>query len=111
LVRYIDQTAGMSADEAVTCALAHNGDLLAARKEIAAAQALLKQAGFRPNPKLDVEGSRQMNGKDNSVMVNAILPWSLAGVVRPASPWPSVSLSCASMNWRIVNDCLPRKYD
>lgn len=79
LVRYIDQTAGMSADEAVTYALARNGDLLAARKEIKAAQALVKQAGLRSNPKLDVEGSRQMNGKDNSLMASAILPLELGG--------------------------------
>src|SRR5882672_3450920 len=79
LVRYIDQTAGMSADEAVTFALTHNGDLLATRKEIEAAQALVRQAGLRPNPKLDVEGSRQMNGKDNSVMARAILPLELGG--------------------------------
>jgi len=79
LVRYIDQTAGMSVDEAVTYALANNGDLLATRKEIEAAQALVKQAGFRPNPKLDIEGARQINGKDNSVMAGAMLPLELGG--------------------------------
>lgn len=79
LVRYIDQTAGMTADEAVIYALSHNGDLLATRKEIEAAQALVKQAGLRANPKLDVEGSRQMSGKDNSVMANAALPLELGG--------------------------------
>lgn len=79
LVRYIDQTAGMSVDEAVTYALAHNGDLLAARKEIEAAQALVKQAGLRPNPKLDIEGARQINGRDNSVMAGAMLPLELGG--------------------------------
>src|SRR5882724_3385626 len=79
LVRYIDQTAGMSADEAVTYGLANNGDLLATRKEIEAAQALVKQAGFRPNPKLDIEGARQINGKDNSVMAGAMLPLELGG--------------------------------
>jgi len=79
VIRYIDQTAGMSADEAVTYALSHNGDLLATRKEIEAAQALVKQAGSRPNPKLDIEGSRQINGKDNSVMATATLPLELGG--------------------------------
>ena len=79
LSRYIDQTAGMSADEAVSYALAHNGDLLATRKEIEAAQALVKQAGLRPNPKLDVEGSRQISGKDNSIMASASLPLELGG--------------------------------
>jgi len=79
LVRYIDQTAGMSADEAVAYALGHNGELLATRKEIEAGQALVRQAGFRPNPKLDVEGSRQVNGKDNTVMAGAMLPLELGG--------------------------------
>ncbi len=79
LARYIDQTAGMSADEAVTYALAHNGDLLATRKELEAAQALVKQAGFRPNPKLDIEGSRQVNGKDNNAMASASVPLELGG--------------------------------
>jgi cobalt-zinc-cadmium efflux system outer membrane protein len=79
LLRYIDQTAGMSVDEAVAYALAHNGDLLATRKEIEAAQALVKQAGLRSNPKLDAEGSRQINGKDNSVMASAVLPLELGG--------------------------------
>lgn len=79
LSRYIDQIAGMSADEAVTYALAHNGDLLATRKEIEASQALVKQASLRPNPKLDIEGARQINGKDNSVMAGAMLPLELGG--------------------------------
>jgi len=50
VLRYIDQSAGMTADEAVTYAWRHNGDLLASRKEIEAAQALIKQAGFRAIP-------------------------------------------------------------
>src|SRR6266513_1352079 len=61
VARYLDPLAGMTADEAVAYALAHNGELLAARKEIEAAEALVKQAGLRPNPRLDVEGSRQIN--------------------------------------------------
>ena len=79
LARYMDQTAGMSADEAVTYALTHNGDLLATRKEIEAAQALVRQAGLRPNPKLDIEGSRQINGADNRVTAGAMLPLELGG--------------------------------
>jgi cobalt-zinc-cadmium efflux system outer membrane protein len=73
----------MTADEAVAYALAHNGELLAARKEIEAAEALVKQAGLRSNPRLDVEGSRQINGKDNTVMATAMLPLELGGR-RPA---------------------------
>src|SRR5438105_3515498 len=40
VARYVDPLTGMTADEAVVYALAHNGELLAARKEIEAAEAL-----------------------------------------------------------------------
>jgi cobalt-zinc-cadmium efflux system outer membrane protein len=79
LAKYVDPVSGMTADDAVAYALAHNGELEAARKEIDAAQALVKQAGLRPNPRLDVNGSRQINGKDNSVMVQGALPLELGG--------------------------------
>src|SRR5436190_14626624 len=82
--RYLDQTDGMTADEAVTYALAHNGELEASRKEIDAAKAMVKQARLRANPKLDIEGTRQVPpGKDNSIMAGAMLPLELGGR-RPA---------------------------
>src|SRR2546422_2889341 len=78
--RYLDQTSGMTADEAVAYALAHNGELEAARKEIDVARAMVKQARLRANPKLDIEGARQIPpGKDNSVMATAMLPLELGG--------------------------------
>ncbi|HWP53393.1 MAG TPA: CusA/CzcA family heavy metal efflux RND transporter, partial [Pyrinomonadaceae bacterium] len=78
--RYLDQTNGMTADEAVAYALTHNGELEAARKEIDAAKAMVKQARLRANPKLDIEGTRQIPpGKDNSVMATAMLPLELGG--------------------------------
>ncbi|MBA3765952.1 MAG: TolC family protein, partial [Acidobacteria bacterium] len=78
--KYVDKTSGMTADEAVAYALAHNGELIAARKEIDAAKALVKQASLRANPMLDVSGSRQIPpGKDNSVMVIGRLPLELGG--------------------------------
>ena len=78
--RYLDQTNGMSADEAVTYALSHNGELEAARKEIDAAKARSRQARLRANPKLDIEGTRQIPpGKDNSLMATAMLPLELGG--------------------------------
>jgi outer membrane protein, heavy metal efflux system len=77
---YLDQTNGMTADEAVAYALTHNGELEAARKEIDAAKAMVKQARLRANPKLDIEGTRQIPpGKDNSVMATAMLPLELGG--------------------------------
>jgi len=78
--RYLDQTSGMTADEAVAYALAHNGELEAARKEIDVARAMVKQARLRANPKLDIDGTRQIPpGKDNSVMASAMLPLELGG--------------------------------
>ncbi len=78
--RYVDQTNGMLADDAVAYALSHNGELQAVRKEIEAAQAMVKQARLRANPKLDIEGTRQVPpGKDNSLMASAMLPLELGG--------------------------------
>ena len=78
--RYLDQTNGMTADEAVAYALAHNGELEAARKEIDAAKARSRQARLRANPRLDIEGTRQLPlGKDNSMMATAMLPLELGG--------------------------------
>jgi len=79
LSRYFEPKAGLSADEAVAYALSHNGELLAARKEIEAARALVRQASLRANPKLDIERKQQINGSDNDTMVGAMLPLELGG--------------------------------
>jgi cobalt-zinc-cadmium efflux system outer membrane protein len=80
--RYLDQTAGMTADEAVAYALPHNAELEAARKEIDAAKAMVKQARLRANPMLDVEGKRQVPpGRDNTVMAGITLPLERGGRV------------------------------
>jgi cobalt-zinc-cadmium efflux system outer membrane protein len=79
LVRYVDQTNGMTADEAVAFALANNGELIALRKELEAAQAMVKQARARANPSLEINGARQIGGKDNNVMVQGSLPLELGG--------------------------------
>ena len=84
LSRYVDQTNGITADDAVRYALSHNGELEAARKELDSAKAMVKQAGLRANPKLDIEGARQIPpGEDNSIMATAMLPLELGGR-RPA---------------------------
>src|SRR5256714_7475881 len=79
LALYVDQAAGMTADEAVAYALEHNGELIAAHRELDAARALVKQARLRANPMLDVGGSKQVNGGDNSVMISGSLPLELGG--------------------------------
>lgn len=80
--RYLDQANGMTADQAVAYALAHNGELEAVRKEVDAAKAMVKQARLRANPMLDVEGKRQVPpGRDNTVMAAVSLPLELNGRV------------------------------
>jgi len=77
--RYYDLSTGLSADDAVVYALAHNGELAAFRSEIEAARGLVQQASLRPNPQLDIERKQQINGSDNDTMVGAMLPLDLGG--------------------------------
>jgi cobalt-zinc-cadmium efflux system outer membrane protein len=79
LAGYLDASGGMTVDEAVTYALAHNQELLAARKEIDAARALVKQAGLKANPKLDASVTRSVTGADNNITLNGMLPLELGG--------------------------------
>jgi len=79
LPKYFDLSDGLTVDAVVAYALAHNGELLAARKEIEAARALVKQARLRANPAVEINGSRQIPGKDNTIMVAGMLPLELGG--------------------------------
>lgn len=79
LTKYVDPVDGLSADNAVAYALAHNGELLAARTEIEAAQDLVAQAELRPNPKLNVQRKEQIGGADNDTMIGGSLPLELGG--------------------------------
>lgn len=83
VARYSDPQTGMTVDRAVAYALEHNGELLAARKEIDAATALVKQAALRANPKVDASVSKTITGTDNNITVNGMLPLELGGR-RPA---------------------------
>jgi len=79
LSRFYDPSTGMSADEAVAYALAHNGELATVRSEIEAARGLVEQASLRPNPQVEIERKEQINGSDNDTMVGAMLPLELGG--------------------------------
>jgi cobalt-zinc-cadmium efflux system outer membrane protein len=83
VARYADAQAGLTVDQAVAYSLEHNGELLAARKEIDAASALVKQASLRANPKVDASVSKTITGTDNNIIVNGMLPLELGGR-RPA---------------------------
>ena len=79
LTKYVDPKIGTTADEAVAYALAHNGELLAARKEIEAGRALVRQASLRANPSLERNGAKQANGPDYTTMATGALPLELGG--------------------------------
>ena len=83
VARYADPQTGLTVDQAVAYGLEHNGELLAARKEIDAASALVRQAALRANPKLDASLSKTVTGTDNNITVNGMLPLELGGR-RPA---------------------------
>src|SRR6266478_9373191 len=83
VARYADPQAGLTVDQAVVYALEHNGELLAARKEIDAASALIKQASLRANPKVDASLAKNVIGTDNNITVSGTLPLEL-GRRRPA---------------------------
>ncbi len=77
--QYYDPNTGLSADDAVAYALAHNSELAAVRSEVEGARGLVQQASLRPNPQLDIERKEQINGADNDTMVGAMLPLELGG--------------------------------
>ena len=79
VARYSDLQSGMTVDQAVAYALEHNGELQAARKEIDAAAALVKQAGLRANPKVDASVAKTITGMDNTVTIQGMLPLELGG--------------------------------
>jgi outer membrane protein, heavy metal efflux system len=79
LGRYIDQAAGLTADDAVAYALSHNLELQAARKEIDAAKGMVKQARLRANPKLDIGIAQNITGTDHTIDAGGSLPLELGG--------------------------------
>src|SRR5438876_7847289 len=79
LGKYFDPQVGITVDQTVVFALDHNGELLAARKEIDAASALVKQAELRANPKVDANLAKTITGTDNTLTVNGVLPLELGG--------------------------------
>jgi len=77
---YLDPVVGKTADELVQLALANNLEVIALRSEVEAGEALIRQARLRPNPSLEVGGTRQIGGMgSNSLMVQGALPLELGG--------------------------------
>ncbi len=69
----------VSVDDLVARALADNPELKATRTEIDAAKGRVRQAGLRPNPMLDLGGSKNVTGPDNMQMVGLTWPLDLGG--------------------------------
>jgi len=77
--RFVDPAGGMSADDLVRNALAHNGELAAARQAIAVARGRLHQAGLKANPMFEASGSQAVTSPDHNLMVEVELPLELGG--------------------------------
>lgn len=77
--QFIDPVNGLTADDLVRYALAHNGELAAARQMIAEARGRLRQAGLRSNPMVETSGTHAVNTSDNMTMIGAELPLELGG--------------------------------
>jgi cobalt-zinc-cadmium efflux system outer membrane protein len=78
-VNYIDPIGGKTVDELVSLALANNAELIAMRKEAEGGEALLKQAGLRANPSLEVSGAKRIGAADNNLMIQGSQPLELGG--------------------------------
>src|SRR5262249_32670786 len=79
VVNYLDPVSGKTVDELVSLALANNAELIAMRKEAEAGEALLKQAGLRANPSLEVSGAKRIGATDNNLMIQGSQPLELGG--------------------------------
>lgn len=77
--RFIDSANGITADDAVKAAISNNPEIEAMRKEASAGEALVKQARLRANPSLEVSGTKQADGPDNSFMIEGGIPLELGG--------------------------------
>jgi cobalt-zinc-cadmium efflux system outer membrane protein len=77
--RFFSPVNGLTENEIVRYAVAHNGELAAARQMIAEARGRLRQAGFRSNPMLDGGYQHGVTSTDNNLNLSAELPLELGG--------------------------------
>lgn len=75
---YQDRQHGMSLDDAIAMAIAHEPGLRAARADLDVARAMRTQAGLRPNPSMSVEYRGEPGGTDNQTMVSVQWPLDLS---------------------------------
>lgn len=77
--RYLDQAQGLTVEQAVQKGLQDNTELAAMRNEATAAERLIQQARLRPNPSVELSGTKQIGGPDYSAMIQGELPLELGG--------------------------------
>jgi outer membrane protein, heavy metal efflux system len=77
--RLIDPANGLTTEDLIRYALEHNGELAAARAMIAEVRGRWRQARLKPNPMLEVSGTRAVTSPDNNQMVGIELPLELGG--------------------------------
>ena len=70
--------ADVTVDALIERAVARHPDLEAARFDVEAAAARVRQAGLRPNPMLDLSGQKAL-GPDNNLMVGVTVPLDMNG--------------------------------
>jgi outer membrane protein, heavy metal efflux system len=75
---YQDRQHGMSLDDAIATAIAHEPGLREARADLDQARAMRDQAGLRPNPSMSVEYRGEPGGTDNQTMVSVQWPLELS---------------------------------
>jgi len=75
----MDPVAGRTAEELVALALQRNGEVLAARQQIAASRGALTQSRLRPNPTVEFSGTHEVAGAQNGVILGGSLPLELFG--------------------------------
>jgi cobalt-zinc-cadmium efflux system outer membrane protein len=73
--KYIDETAGVTLDDAIARALDHEPSLRAARAEVAVVRGLRVQAGLRPNPSVSFSQQNEPAGTDKQT--RAEVQWPL----------------------------------
>ena len=73
----LDPEGGRTADDLVVLAIAHNGDLLGGRQQVAAARGGLTQARLKANLSIQFGDSQEAAGSQNNFMIGGSLPLEL----------------------------------
>jgi len=73
----VDLANGRTVEELVSIALQRNGDILAARQQVEAARGGLTQARLRANPSVELSGSKEVGGPQNTLVLGGSLPLEL----------------------------------